>query len=120
MKAALGALVVAAHAAGFAVLAARCRGTELAVDVPGPTASPALALDGALPPALAHRIAVEDSPPGPGLHRRRWVVRYRGGIERAVGAVQLVGPFQDPAAARWSTMRRAATCARRRRWCSTA
>jgi hypothetical protein len=100
MKAALGALVVAAHAAGFAALAARCRGTELAVDVPGPPASPALALDGALPPALAHRIAVEDSAPGPGLHRRRWVVHYRGGIERSVGAVQLVGPFQDPAAAR--------------------
>jgi hypothetical protein len=100
VKAALGALIVAAHAAGFAALAARCRGTELAVDVPAPPASPALALDGALPPALAHRITVVDSAPGPGLHRRRWVVRYRGGIERSVGAVQLVGPFQDPAAAR--------------------
>ncbi|HSS00345.1 MAG TPA: hypothetical protein VLM79_24975 [Kofleriaceae bacterium] len=100
MKAAVGALIVAAHAAAFAGLAARCRGTELAVDVPGPPASPALTLDGALPPALAHRIAVEDSAPGPGLHRRRWVVRYRGGIERSVSAVQLVGPFQDPAAAR--------------------
>jgi len=30
--------------------------------------------------------------------RRTWAVRYRGGFERAVGAAQLVGPFQDPAA----------------------
>jgi hypothetical protein len=100
MRAALGALAVAAHAAAFAALIARCRGTELAVDVPGPPAAPALALDGALPPALAGRIAIDDTPAGPGLHRRRWSVRYRGGVERAVGAVQLVGPFQDPAAAR--------------------
>jgi len=68
MKAAVGALIAAAHAAAFAGLAAHCRGTELAVDLPGPPASPALALDGALPPALAQRIAVEDSAPGPGLH----------------------------------------------------
>lgn len=100
MKAAAGALVVVAHAAGFAALAARCDGTELAVDVRAPPASPTLALEGALPGALAGRVAIEDSPAGPGLHRRRWSVRYRGGIERAVGAVQLVGPFQDPAAAR--------------------
>jgi len=96
---ALGALLVAAHAAGFVALAARCRGTELAVDVPAPPASPALALDGTVPGALAGRIEIDDSAAGPGLHRRRWSVRYRGGAERAVGAVQLVGPFQDPAAA---------------------
>jgi hypothetical protein len=99
VKAALGALVVAAHAIGFVALAARCRGTELAVDVPAPPASPVVALDATLPAALAGRIAIDDSAAGPGLHRRRWSVRYRGGIERAVGAVQLVGPFQDPAAA---------------------
>ncbi|HUQ07166.1 MAG TPA: hypothetical protein VM261_31965 [Kofleriaceae bacterium] len=34
----------------------------------------------------------------PGLVWNKWTVRYRGGIERSVGAVQLVGPFQDPAA----------------------
>jgi hypothetical protein len=97
---ALGALLVAAHAAGFAALIAHCRGTELAVDVPAPPAAPALALDGALPADLAGRVAIDDTPAGPGLHRRRWSVRYRGGVERAVGAVQLVGPFQDPAAVR--------------------
>jgi hypothetical protein len=100
VKAVAGALIVVAHAAGFAALAARCRGTELAVDVPAPPASPTLALDGALPPELAGRIAIDDSGSGPGLHRRKWSVRYRGGIERSVGAVQLVGPFQDPAATR--------------------
>ncbi|TMQ05459.1 MAG: hypothetical protein E6J90_48920 [Deltaproteobacteria bacterium] len=100
MKAALGIAIVAAHAAGFVALAGHCRGTELAVGVTGPPASPVLALDAALPEALAGRIAVDDTPPGPGLHRRRWTVRYRGGAERSVGAVQLVGPFQDPDAAR--------------------
>jgi len=43
-------------------------------------------------------IRIDDTGAGPGLHRRRWSVRYRGGVERAVGAVQLVGPFQDPRA----------------------
>lgn len=99
MKAVLGGLVVVAHAVGFVALAARCRGTELAVDVPGPPASPVLALDGTVPGALAGRVEIDDSAAGPGLHRRRWSVRYRGGAMRAVGAVQLVGPFQDPAAA---------------------
>ena len=35
---------------------------------------------------------------GPGLVWTRWIVRYRGGVERAVGAVQLVGPLQDVSA----------------------
>lgn len=98
MKAALGGLIVAAHAIGFVALAARCHGTELVVDVPAPPASPAVALDGALPDALAGRVEIDDSTAGPGLHRRRWSVRYRGGAVRSVGAVQLVGPFQDPGA----------------------
>jgi hypothetical protein len=96
MKAALGGLIVAAHAIGFVALATRCHGTELVVDVPAPPVSPALALDGTLPDALAGRVAIDDSAAGPGLHRRRWSVRYRGGAERSVSAVQLVGPFQDP------------------------
>jgi hypothetical protein len=100
MKAALAGVVVAAHAVGFVALAPRCRGTELAVGVPAPPASDVLALDGRVPAALAGRVAIDDPGAGPGLHRRRWRVRYRGGIERAVGAVQLVGPFQDPAAPR--------------------
>jgi hypothetical protein len=98
--AALAGLVVVAHALGFAALATHCRGTELAVEVAAPPASAALALDGAVPPALAGRVAIDDTAAGPGLHRRRWRVSYRGGFERAVGAVQLVGPFQDPAAPR--------------------
>jgi hypothetical protein len=98
MRAALGGLIVAAHAIGFAAVAARCHGTALVVDVPAPPASPVVALDGALPAALASRVAIEDSPAGPGLHRRRWSVAYRGGIERSVSAAQLVGPFQDPRA----------------------
>jgi hypothetical protein len=92
---AIGAALAAAHAAGFAALAARCGGDELAIGVAGPPAAPTLALDASLPAGLAARIAIDDTP-GPGLHRRRWTVRYRGGIERSVGAVQLVGPFQDP------------------------
>lgn len=98
IHAALGLAIAAAHAAGFVALAARCRGTELAVRVAGPPAAPAPAIQAALPAALTARVAVDDTA-GP-LHRRRWTVRYRGGVERSVGAVQLVGPFQDPDAAR--------------------
>jgi hypothetical protein len=98
VKAAVGALIVVVHALGFAALAGRCRGTELTVDVAAPPASAVLALDGVVPGALRDRVTIDDSPGGPGLHRRRWRVGYRGGVERAVGAVQLVGPFQDPAA----------------------
>ena len=90
--AALGVAIVAAHAAAFTVLATRCHGTELAVEVDG--------LEGTVPDELAARVEIDDTdaPPGPGLARRRWVVRYRGGFERSVYAAQLVGPFQDPAA----------------------
>jgi hypothetical protein len=100
MKAAglLGLALAAAHAAGFAALAARCRGTDLVVELRAPLASPALALDGAVPPALAPRVETALEGAAPGLVRRTWTVRYRGGFSRAVGAAQLVGPFQDPAA----------------------
>jgi hypothetical protein len=101
MRTLAGLAVVAAHAIAFSVLAGRCDGTELTVDVRSPAASPVLAIDGIVPAALADRATtdVDDgSPPGPGLHRKRWSVRYRGGFERSVGAAQLVGPFQDPAA----------------------
>jgi len=97
VKAALGGAIVALHALGFAALAARCHGTELAVEVRAAPASPALAIEARVPPALAGRVAIDDSAAGPGLHRRRWTVRYRGGAERSVGAAQLVGPFQEPA-----------------------
>ncbi len=100
MKALAGMLLVAAHAIGFAWLVHHCNGTELAVDVHGPVAAPVQAITGDVPAALAPRLEIDDAdgaPPGPGLHRRRWTVSYRGGFTRSVGAAQLVGPFQDPA-----------------------
>ncbi|HET9621500.1 MAG TPA: hypothetical protein VFP84_09050 [Kofleriaceae bacterium] len=98
MKAAIGVLLLAAHAAAFAVIAARCQRDELTVELHAPPASPTVALDGRVPPSLADRITIDDTGRGPGLHRRTWRVRYRGGSERAVGATQLVGPFQPPGA----------------------
>ncbi|HSK00348.1 MAG TPA: hypothetical protein VK932_03865 [Kofleriaceae bacterium] len=84
---AFGLAIAAVHAAGFAVLAGRCRGAELAVTA-----------DGAVPPALAHRVETATEGDAPGLVRRTWTVRYRGGFARTVGVAALVGPFQDPAA----------------------
>ncbi|MBA3454546.1 MAG: hypothetical protein H0T42_15760 [Deltaproteobacteria bacterium] len=101
MRTLAGGLLVAAHAAAFIVIAGRCVGTELTVDVTAANASEELAIDGIIPPALSSRATTDlddGSPPGPGLHRKRWSVSYRGGFERSVGAAQLVGPFQDPAA----------------------
>ena len=40
----------------------------------------------------------DDDGAAPGLVRHRWRQRYRGGVERAVGRVRLLGPFQDVAA----------------------
>jgi hypothetical protein len=100
MKFLAGLAIVAAHALAFLMLAGRCNGTELTVDVRSPLASPVLAIEGIVPSALAERVTTDlddGAPPGPGLHRKRWSVRYRGGFERSVGAAQLVGPFQDPA-----------------------
>src|SRR5262249_19433442 len=97
MKVALGIAIVVAHAVGFAALAPRCRGTDLEITLTAPPASPTVALDARTPVALADRLVVDDSPPGPGLHRRRWTIADRGGFSRAVGVAQLVGPFPDPA-----------------------
>jgi hypothetical protein len=94
---AIGAAIVAAHAAGFVALAARSGGTDLAIEVASPVASPTPTLDGTVPLAIADRVVRRDDPRGPGLYRRRWGVTYRGGFTREVGATQLVGPFQDPA-----------------------
>ncbi|HUJ62941.1 MAG TPA: hypothetical protein VLX92_30770 [Kofleriaceae bacterium] len=100
MKAATlaGVALVAAHAVGFVALAAHSRGSELAIELDAPLAAPELALDGAVPPAIASRVTIHDDGAPPGLVRRRWSIAYRGGITREVGATQLVGPFQDPAA----------------------
>ena len=79
----LGALLVAAHAVAFGALAGRFAGTELTVDVQSPPASPVLTLDGRVPPALAHRVAVTTVADPPGLARRTYAVTYRGAFTRA-------------------------------------
>ena len=95
-----GIAVVGAHVVGFALLAQRCRGDEFVVEVHARNASPTLSITGDVPPSIADRVveSIDDAPPGPGLHRKRWSIAYRGGFSRSVGAAQLVGPFQDPAA----------------------
>ena len=103
--AALGLAICAGHAAAFFALAADPPPPfELFVDAP--KASPQLTLEAAIDPAvdpeLARRLRrLPDEPPAPsgaGLRRVRWRAEYRGGYVRSVGATQLVGPFQDPAA----------------------
>jgi hypothetical protein len=96
--AAAGLALFAAHAAALPVLVTECRRDELAVDlVVGSPAAEELALHGEVPASIRPAVVVRDDD-GPGLHRRRWSIEYRGGFARAVGASQLVGPFQDPAA----------------------
>lgn len=96
----LGLALVGAHVVGFALLAQRCHGDEFVVDIRGANAAPSLAITGDVPDSIADRVieSTDDAPPGPGLHRKRWSIAYRGGFSRSVGAAQLVGPFQDPAA----------------------
>ncbi len=99
--AALGVALVVAHAGAFTALVPRCQGAELAVTITGALAADpesAGTLRGTVPAALAPRVTISQEGAGPGLVRTRWGVRYRGGFERSVGAAQLVGPFQDPAA----------------------
>ena len=98
--AALGALLLAGHAALLVALARRPAPT-FELTVAAPPASATLTLDAEVPPALRARVQhVPDGlpPSAPGLRRVRWRAEYRGGHERSVGASQLVGPFQDPAA----------------------
>lgn len=97
--AALGIAVVAAHGIAFLAFADRARGEDLAVELDHtPLASEELAIHAA--PTIARaRIDDRDAPANlAGLAHRRWSVTYQGGFERSVGATQLVGPFQDPAA----------------------
>ncbi len=63
MKTAIGIALVALHGLVFALAIDRCRGTELAIELPA----------GRVPPALAERVTVDDTP-GPGLVRRRWTM----------------------------------------------
>src|SRR5688572_13822963 len=98
MKVAIGIAIVALHAVLFVLVIERVRGTEFTVDVRSPLASPALSLDGTVPAAIAPRVTSTVEQTAPGLARKTWSVRYRGGYARSIGASQLVGPFQDPAA----------------------
>ncbi len=101
ITATLGIAVVAVHAAAFVAFADRARGSDLEVALHAtPLASPVLAIDGSIPPGVASRVTVDDRDAlaGAGLQHLRWTARYQGGFTRDVGATQLVGPFQDPAA----------------------
>lgn len=82
----VGIALVALHALAFVVLADRFQGTEFSVDL----------RDGSVPAPLASRVTTAKE--GVGIERRTWSIRYRGGYSRTIGAAQLVGPFQDPAA----------------------
>jgi hypothetical protein len=96
--AAVGFAMVAAHAALLPLAVTTCRRDGLRVDlVVGAPAAQELALFGEVPASIKPDVTIADDG-GPGLHRRRWSIAYRGGFASAVGAAQLVGPFQDPAA----------------------
>ncbi|HTJ46545.1 MAG TPA: hypothetical protein VL463_30775 [Kofleriaceae bacterium] len=86
MKAALAGLaIVVAHALALPWLIDHFARAELIV------------VDGNAPAELIPRLTIDDDGArGPGLHHRRWTVRYRGGVTRSVGAATLEGPFQDP------------------------
>jgi hypothetical protein len=94
---AIGLAIVAAHAALLPWALDHCRRDELSVRLDAPLAAETVQLDGIVPASLRDQVVIDDTV-GPGLHRRRWSITYRGGFTRRVGAAQLVGPFQDPAA----------------------
>lgn len=85
----VGLALLVAHAAALPWALRTCRRDELSVRL-------TTGVDGRVPASLRDRIVIDDTV-GPGLHRRRWSVGYRGGFHRQVGAAELVGPFQDPA-----------------------
>lgn len=98
--AALGVVLVAGHAAAFVQLVQE-PAPAFEVTVTSAPASARRTLEGGVPPALRARVRREDDgrpADAAGLRRTRWRAEYRGGYARAVGATQLVGPFQDPAA----------------------
>lgn len=97
---ALGALLVASHAAWFA-LGASAPPPAFEVTLTGEPTSARPSLRGDVPAALRARVRQRgDELPddAAGLRRWRWRAEYRGGHVREVGASQLVGPFQDPTA----------------------
>lgn len=93
----VGLAILGAHIAALPWALHACRRDELTVVLTAPPASPTASLAGTVPASLHDRVVIDDTS-GPGLHRRRWSIEYRGGFRRQVSAAQLVGPFQDPAA----------------------
>ncbi len=94
-----GAGLLIAHAALAPALVAWTARPALRVAADGPmvVAEPATAGTGGH--TLDGVVALEDDDgDGPGLVRHRWRARYRGGVERVVGRVRLLGRFQDLAA----------------------
>ena len=91
MKAAIGIAIVALHVMVFVALAARSAGHDLEVELEVP-------LVGTVPAAIRSRVVETVEGHGPGLHRTRWSITYRGGYTREVGATLLAGPYQDPKA----------------------
>ncbi len=92
---AAGVALVAAHAALVPAWIAATARPALAVDGPQPLVADA-APTGAVPRGVPVTITRDGA--APGLVVTRYTARYRGGVERAVAAPTLVGPFQDPAA----------------------
>jgi hypothetical protein len=111
-RALAGGVLLAAHAALFALLLARCERHDLALAVPADAPAAivpggAFADDARLPAGLGGRVVrtVDGAPaPGaitrlsPGVHRLEWQARWRGGHTRRIGRTVLAGPLQDPAA----------------------
>lgn len=91
----VGVALAAAHLAAAPLVERLAARAPLAVETTGPrvVADPAtLGPAGAL---LGGRADEDDQGAAPGLVRHRWRARYRGGFERAVGRVRLLGPLQD-------------------------
>jgi len=92
---AAGVALVAVHAALVPAWITATARPALAVDGPQPLVADA-APTGAVPRGVPVTITRDGA--APGLVVTRYTARYRGGVERAVAAPTLVGPFQDPAA----------------------
>lgn len=95
MKTLFGVAAFAAHVLALPLLLDRCRKDDLEVRVHGAPAAEVFDLRGEVPASIAGDVVVEVS--GTTLRHVRWILGHRGGFVRAVGASQLVGPFQDPA-----------------------
>lgn len=94
-----GLALFAAHAAALPILVEDCKKDELEVRIRGDAVADAFDLTGEVPASLRDEVMFTVDGDGPGLRYAQWSISYGGGFTRQVGAAQLVGPFQDPAAA---------------------